>query len=179
MYFIVDNALKHAEKNKMDEIEVGQANIKVVGVGGAGNNMVGWLYEKGIKGAEIIGANTDLQHLNMINADRKILLGRGVTRGLGCGGFPEKGCESAQESLQDIKEALKGSDMAFVCAGMGGGTGTGAAPVVAQVAKDGGAIVIGTVTMPFNIERARIDKAEFGLQQLRQTSDTVIVIDNN
>ena len=161
------------------ELEVGQANIKVFGVGGAGNNMVGWLYEKGIKGAEIIGANTDKQHLDIINADRKILLGKGVTRGLGCGGFPEKGAESAQESLQEVKEALKGCDMAFICAGMGGGTGTGAAPCVAQVAKDIGAIVIGTVTMPFRIERARVDKAEFGLQQLRQACDTVIVIDNN
>ena len=161
------------------ELEVGQANIKVFGGGGAGNNMVDWLYEKGIKGAEIIGANTDKQHLDIINADRKILLGKGVTRGLGCGGFPEKGAESAQESLQEVKEALKGCDMAFVCAGMGGGTGTGAAPCVAQVAKDMGAIVIGTVTMPFRIERARVDKAEFGLQQLRQACDTVIVIDNN
>ena len=167
-----------AGKNEFG-IDVGQANIKVFGVGGAGNNMVGWLYEKGIKGAEIIGANTDKQHLDMINADRKILLGRAVTRGLGCGGFPEKGAESAQESLQEVKESLKGCDMAFVCAGMGGGTGTGAAPIVAQVAKDCGAIVIGTVTMPFKIERARVDKAEFGLQQLRQVSDTVIVIDNN
>src|SRR3989338_7505492 len=160
-------------------LEVGQANIKAFGVGGAGNNMIGWLYEKGIKGAEIIGANTDKQHLDMVNADRKILLGRGVTRGLGCGGYPEKGAEAAQESLQEVKEVLKGSDMAFVCAGMGGGTGTGGAPIVAQVAKDCGAIVIGTVTMPFKIERARVDKAEFGLQQLRQVSDTVIVIDNN
>src|SRR3989344_7611648 len=111
MYFIVDNALKHAEKNKMDEIEVGQANIKVVGVGGAGNNMVGWLYQKGIKGAEIIGANTDKQHLDMIGADRKLLIGKGVTRGLGCGGFPEKGAESAQESLSEIKESLKQAAM--------------------------------------------------------------------
>ncbi len=165
------------EKNS--DFEVGVANIKVFGVGGAGNNMIGWLYEKGIKGAEIIGANTDKQHLEIINAHKKFLLGKGVTRGLGCGGFPEKGAESAQESMQEIKEALKGCDMAFVCAGMGGGTGTGGAPIVAQVAKDTGAIVIGTVTMPFKIERARVDKAEFGLQQLRQVSDTVIVIDNN
>ncbi|MBI4441365.1 cell division protein FtsZ [Candidatus Woesearchaeota archaeon] len=156
-----------------------QANIKVIGCGGAGNNMVSWLYEKGIKGAEIIACNTDMQHLRISAADKKFLLGKNVTRGLGCGGFPEKGAESAKESLADIKAALTGSDMVFVCAGMGGGTGTGAAPVVAQVAKDAGAIVIGTVTMPFKIERARVDKAEFGLQQLRQVSDTVIVIDNN
>ncbi len=179
MDVLIKNALEHAEKQKFEGLEVGQANIKVIGVGGAGNNMVGWLYEKGVKGAEIIAANTDQQHLDMINADRKILLGRGVTRGLGCGGYPEKGAEAAQESLQEIKETLKASDMVFICAGMGGGTGTGGAPITAQVAKDAGAIVIGTVTMPFKIERARIDKAEFGLQQLRQVSDTVIVIDNN
>jgi len=178
MDFIVENALK-AENSTLEFDQTGQANIKVVGVGGAGNNMVGWLYNKGVKGAEIIAVNTDKQHLDITNSDAKFLIGKEVTRGLGCGGFPERGAEAAQESLQEIKEYLKGSDMAFVCAGMGGGTGTGAAPVVAQVAKDAGAIVIGTVTMPFNIERARVDKAEFGLQQLRQVSDTVIVIDNN
>src|SRR3989339_141606 len=158
---------------------VGQANIKVIGVGGAGNNMVGWLYKKGIKGAEIIACNTDKQHLGIIDSDRKFLIGKSVTRGLGCGGFPEKGAEAAKESMNELKESLKGADMVFVCAGMGGGTGTGAAPVVSHLAKDTGAIVIGTVTMPFKIERARVDKAEFGLQQLRQVSDTVIVIDNN
>ncbi|MBD3355185.1 cell division protein FtsZ [Candidatus Woesearchaeota archaeon] len=179
MDFIVENALNNADEKQFEDAEVGQAKIKVAGVGGAGNNMVGWLYNKGIKGAEIIAANTDQQHLNITDADSKFLIGREATKGLGCGGYPERGAEAAQESLNDIKEQLKDSDMAFVCAGMGGGTGTGAAPVVAQVAKDAGAIVIGTVTMPFNIERARVDKAEFGLQQLRQVCDTVIVIDNN
>ena len=177
MEFIVEKAL--GSMPSQDLMESCQANIKVIGCGGAGNNMVGWLYKKGIKGAEIIATNTDQQHLNITGADRKFLIGKDCTRGLGCGGFPNKGAEAAQESLTQIKEALKSSDMVFVCAGMGGGTGTGAAPVVAQVAKDTGAIVIGTVTMPFNIERARCDKAEFGLQQLRQVSDTVIVIDNN
>jgi len=164
---------------KADDMDVGQANIKVIGCGGAGNNMVNWLYNKGVRGAEILACNTDKQHLDMIEADRKFLVGRDTTRGLGCGGFPEKGKEAAQESLQEIKEAVRGADMVFVCAGMGGGTGTGVAPTVAQVARDTGAIVIGTVTMPFKIERARVDKAEFGLQELRQMSDTVIVIDNN
>lgn len=160
-------------------IQVGHANIKVIGCGGAGNNMVNWLYKKGIRGAEIIACNTDLQHLQITEADRKFLIGKEVTRGLGCGGFPERGAEAAQESLNEIKESLRGADMCFVCAGMGGGTGTGSAPIVASVAKDVGSIVIGTVTMPFKIERARVDKAEFGLQQLRNVSDTVIVIDNN
>ncbi len=178
MDFVVNNAMKQ-KTNAFEEIEVKQANIKVIGCGGAGNNMVNWLYKKGIKGAEIVACNTDQQHLNMIEADRKFLIGKDVTRGLGCGGFPERGAEAAQESINLIKDALREADMAFICAGMGGGTGTGAAPIVAQVAKDIGAIVIGTVTMPFKIERARVDKAEFGLQQLRKASDTVIVIDNN
>ena len=158
---------------------VGQANIKVIGCGGGGSNMANWLYKKGVRGAEVIAFNTDKQHLDIIEADRKILIGRDTTRGLGAGGYPEKGREAAQESAGDIKEALKNADMVFVCAGMGGGTGTGSAPIVAQMAKEGGAIVIGTVTMPFKIERARIDKAEEGLRQLRQHCDTVIVIDNN
>ena len=178
MDFLVDEAIKHSKDTSIG-FEVGQANIKVIGVGGSGNNMVGWLYKKGIQGAEIIACNTDKQHLSIIDADKKFLIGKGVTRGLGCGGFPEKGAEAAKESIPELKESLKGADMVFVCAGMGGGTGTGAAPVVAHLSKDTGAIVIGTVTMPFKIERARVDKAEFGLQQLRQVTDTVIVIDNN
>lgn len=179
MDFIVNRALEQQNNTTSDGFAVGQANIKVFGCGGAGNNMVNWLYNKGVRGAEILACNTDKQHVDMIDADRKFLIGKDTTRGLGCGGYPEKGREAAQESIQEIKEALKGSDMVFVCAGMGGGTGTGVAPVVAQTARDSGAIVIGTVTMPFKIERARVDKAEFGLQALRQVSDTVIVIDNN
>jgi cell division protein FtsZ len=175
----MDFISEEAVGTNQTEFEPGQANIKVIGVGGAGNNMVNWLYNKGVRGAEILACNTDQQHLNMIDSDRKFLLGKDITKGLGCGGFPEKGAEAAQESLQEIKEVMKGADMTFVCAGMGGGTGTGAAPIIAQVARDAGAIVIGTVTMPFKIERARVDKAEFGLQQLRKVSDTVIVIDNN
>jgi len=178
MDFIVKEAVKNHQEVDYNNL-VGQANIKVFGVGGGGSNMVSWLYKKGIKGAEIVAANTDQQHLNITGSDKKILIGKDLTRGLGCGGFPNKGAEAARESLQEIKDVLKGTDMVFVCAGMGGGTGTGAAPVIAQAAKESGSIVIGTVTMPFNIERARIDKAEFGLQQLRQVSDTVIVIDNN
>lgn len=161
------------------ELEIGQANIKVIGLGGAGNNVVTWLYKKGIKGAEIVAANTDQQHLNISQADHKFILGKTLTKGLGAGGYPQVGAEAAQESMTDLKMALKGSDMVFVCAGLGGGTGTGSAPVVAQLAKDLGAIVIGAVTMPFNIERARIEKAEFALELLRKSTDTVVVIDNN
>src|SRR3989338_4459109 len=178
MDFVIESALKQGVIAQNEDL-VGHANIKVIGCGGGGSNMVSWLYKKGIRGAEIIACNTDKQHLEITEADKRFLIGKELTRGLGCGGFPDKGAKAAQETIQEIKEVLKGSDMVFVCAGMGGGTGTGSAPVVAQTAKDAGAIVIGTVTMPFRIERARIDKAEFGLQQLRQNSDTVIVIDNN
>ncbi|MFC1730491.1 cell division protein FtsZ [candidate division KSB1 bacterium] len=179
MDFVVQDAIKAQEEQEQPEFEVSQANIKVIGVGGAGNNMVSWLYKKGISGAEVIAVNTDAQHLSITKADKRMMLGQELTRGLGCGGFPQKGAEAAKESLQVLRDSLKGSDMVFVCSGLGGGTGTGAAPVVAKIAKDMGSIVIGTVTMPFKIERARIDKAEFGLSQLREVSDTVIVIDNN
>ena len=177
MEFIVQNATTQTEEQP--ELQIGHANIKVIGVGGAGGNMVSWLYKKGIKGAQIIACNTDKQHLDITQADKKFLLGAECTKGLGAGGYPSKGADAAQESHMQLKESLRGTDMVFICAGMGGGTGTGASPVVASIAKEMGAIVIGTVTMPFDIERARIDKAEFGLQQLRQSSDTVVVIDNN
>ncbi len=178
MKHIMDSVMTNQFSNQT-EATVGQANMKVIGVGGAGSNMVSWLYKKGIKGAEIIACNTDKQHLDMTEADHKFLIGVGVTRGLGCGGYPVKGAQAAQETATKIKEALNKTDIAFVCAGMGGGTGTGASPFIAKTARDVGSIVIGTVTMPFKIERARIDKAEFGLEQLRENCDTVIVIDNN
>ncbi len=180
MEFLVKNAMEMQKQIKTDDdLLVGQANIKVMGCGGAGSNMVNWLYKKGIQGAEIAALNTDKQHLDMMEVPKKILIGRSLTKGLGCGGFPERGREAAKENIHEIREFLQGTDMVFVTAGMGGGTGTGAAPVVAQIARDMGSIVIGTVTMPFDIERARVDKAEFGLSQLRDVSDTVIVIDNN
>jgi cell division protein FtsZ len=180
MEFVVQNALKNSENMKTNfEGIVGQATIKVVGCGGAGNNMMDWLYKKGISGAEIIACNTDKQHLDFREADKKILVGRDLTRGLGTGGVPEIGADAAREQIHELKEAIRGSDMVFIGGGMGGGSGTGIMPVLAQAAKDMGAIVIGVVTMPFTIEKARIDKAEWGLKQLRQVSDTVIVIDNN
>ncbi len=173
---LIQDALKNAPA--IDN-KVGEANIRVIGCGGGGNNMVSWLHKKGLKGAKIYAINTDKQHLDITNCDGNLLIGTELTRGLGCGGFPERGREAAKESIHDLKNFMKESDMVFVCAGLGGGTGTGSAPVVAQLAKETGSIVIGTVTMPFEIERARVDKAEFGLQQLREACDTVIVIDNN
>src|SRR3989338_2911012 len=179
MDFLVQNALQNMNTQTQPTQTVGQANIKAVGCGCGGTNVTNWLYKKGVQGAEILAMNTDKQHLDLVEADKKLLIGRSLTRGLGCGGFPQKGYEGAKEQMSEIKQMMRGSDMVFITAGMGGGTGTGCAPVVAKIAKEEGAIVIGSVTMPFNIERARIEKAEYGLQQLRDICDTVIVIDNN
>ncbi len=173
----IDNATSHSIN--FDELKAGKANIKVVGCGGMGCNAVTWLFNKGINGATIYGMNTDALHLSVTKADEKLLVGKELTRGLGCGGKPQKGREAAKESLSDIKKAVSGADMVFVIAGEGGGTGTGMAPVVAQLAKESGAVVIGVVTMPFEAEKARIDKAEFGLQELREVTDTTIVLDNS
>lgn len=173
----IDGANKYGIN--FDELKAGKATIKVVGVGGAGCNAITWLYNKGITGASIYAANTDALHLSVSKADEKILIGKELTRGLGCGGYPERGREAAKEAIVELKKAISSADMCFIVAGEGGGTGTGAAPIVAQLAKEIGAVTIGVVTMPFETERARIDKAEFGLQQLREVTDTVIVIDNN
>jgi cell division protein FtsZ len=162
-----------------DGLKAGKANIKVFGVGGAGCNAVTWLFNKGINGATIYAANTDALHLSITKADDKILIGKELTRGLGAGGKAETGREAAKESVSDLKKAVSGADMIFIIGGEGGGTGTGAMPVVAQLSRETGAVVIGVVTMPFECEKARIDKAEFGLQELREYVDTAIVIDNN
>ena len=172
----IDNANAHSIN--FDELRAGKANIKVFGCGGMGCNAVTWLFNKGINGATIYGMNTDALHLSVTKADEKLLIGKELTRGLGCGGKPQRGREAAKESLSDLKKAVSGADMVFVIAGEGGGTGTGAVPVVAQLAKESGAVVIGVVTMPFEAEKARIDKAEFGLQELREVTDTCIVLDN-
>ena len=174
-------AIENSSTNSInfDELRAGKASIKVFGVGGMGSNAVTWLFNKGINGATIYAANTDALHLSVTKADDKILIGKELTRGLGAGGAPNRGREAAKESLAEIKKAVGGADMVFVIAGEGGGTGTGAAPIIAQLAKETGAVVIGVVTMPFESEKARIDKAEFGLQELREVTDTSIVIDNN
>jgi cell division protein FtsZ len=179
MDLLVESALRASKENAADDVLFNQALIKVIGVGGGGNNMASWLYKKGVKGAEVVIANTDQVQLNARNADKKVLLGRETTRGLGAGGFPEKGKQAAEESAREMKDSLRGADLVFICAGLGGGTGTGAAPVVARLAKETDAIVISTVTMPFKTERKRVENAELGLQELRSYSDTVIVIDNN
>src|SRR3989338_1507797 len=164
--------------DEVASFHVEQARIMVVGAGGGGCNTVNRLTEMGIAGANTIAANTDAKHLAVTKAGKRILLGRELTRGMGAGGFPEVGKKAAEESKNDIREALQGCDLLFLTCGLGGGTGTGAAPVVAYLAKEMGAIVIAAVTLPFKIEGARIIKAEEGLAKLREVCDTVIVIEN-
>ena len=160
-------------------IDVKSARIVIVGAGGAGNNMVTRLTDLGIKGATTVAVNTDAKHLSISRADKKILLGRDITRGLGAGGFPEVGRKAAEESERELKKVLEGADMVYALGGLGGGTGTGTLPVISKLAKENGAISIACATMPFRIEGARIRKAEDGLFQLRQVADTVIVIEND
>ncbi len=153
--------------------------IAVVGAGGQGSNLVNRLYTNGIKSADTIAMNTDLGHLNMIKAHKKILLGKDITRGLGAGGFPEVAAKCAEVSRGEIEAALQGYDLVFICAGMGGGTGTGSAPVIAKSAREMGATVIATVTFPFALERSRKQKAEWGLEQLNKQADCTIVVEND
>ncbi len=154
--------------------------IKVVGVGGAGNNTITRMSEVGIRGAELIALNTDAQDLLCTVGDKKILLGRELTGGLGAGSDPSVGREAAKETEQTIKAALAGADMVFITCGLGGGTGTGSAPVVAEIAKKLGALTVGVVTLPFSIEgRQRMENAMEGLEALEDVADTLIVIPND
>ncbi len=175
---LVRDATKRPIKTPVQYSKPG-ARIMVAGIGGGGNNTINRLVQIGIQGAECIAVNTDQQHLDHVQAHKKMLIGKTITRGLGTGGFPELGAAAAEESRQDLTNLLRGVDLLFIAAGLGGGTGTGAAPVIAEIAKQNGAIVVCTVTTPFTIEGARIDKAHRGLQRLRRYADTVIVIDNN
>ncbi|MEM0094522.1 MAG: cell division protein FtsZ [Candidatus Micrarchaeaceae archaeon] len=154
--------------------------IAVVGVGGQGSNLVTRLFNSGMQSAEIIAMNTDLAHLNKVTrAHKKILLGKEITNGLGAGGYPEVAAKCADASRAEIEKALEGYDLVFLCAGMGGGTGTGATPIVARIAKEQGSTVIGAVTYPFALERSRKQKADWGIEMLSREVDTLIPIEND
>lgn len=158
----------------------GTATIKVIGVGGAGNNAINRMIESGIKGVEFIAINTDRQALQLSKASSKIQIGEKLTRGLGAGANPEIGMQAAEESKAEIAEMLRGADMVFVTAGMGGGTGTGAAPIVAAAAKELGILTIGVVTKPFTFEgKKRLSQAERGIESLKSKVDTLVVIPND
>ncbi|MDY2985650.1 cell division protein FtsZ [Synergistes jonesii] len=154
--------------------------IKVIGVGGAGNNALNHIIRGGVGGVEFIAANTDIAHLELSEASTRIILGRELTKGLGAGSDPEIGCKSAMESREELRAAVEGADMVFVAAGMGGGTGTGGAPVIASIAKEAGALVVAVVTLPFTFEgRRRIKQADYGIGQLRDKVDALIIIPND
>lgn len=180
MEAIVRNAITIEPKTKAHPKLIEGPRIIVMGTGGAGNNTLNRMARLGVSGAELIAVNTDKQHLTLIHDSvKKLLIGQSVTRGLGAGGYPEIGAKAAEVSRASLSQALDGTDMLFLTAGMGGGTGTGTAPIIADIAKEQGAIVIAMVTYPFRLERARLTKADDGIQKLRKVADTVIIIDNN
>ncbi|SFE49660.1 cell division protein FtsZ [Peptostreptococcaceae bacterium pGA-8] len=156
------------------------AVIKVIGVGGGGCNAVNRMMESNLKGVHFVGVNTDRQALNKCTADTKIQIGEKLTRGLGAGGNPEVGQRSAEETLDDIANIIEGSDMVFITAGMGGGTGTGAAPIIAKTAKDMGILTVGVVTKPFKFEgKKRMDQAELGIGFLKKYVDSLVIVPND
>ena len=162
------------------EEQTGAAKIKVIGVGGGGNNAVNVMINSGVRGVEYVAVNTDKQALESSKADHILQIGEKLTKGLGAGANPDKGKKAAEESADEIKKELEGTDMVFITAGMGGGTGTGAAPVVAQIAKSVGALTVAVVTKPFSFEgRVRMNKAEEGIAELRKNVDTLITIPND
>ncbi len=181
MDFLLEKAMENTrnERRHIPTQEVGQARITVVGSGGAGNNTINRLYNIGISGAQLVAVNTDRQHLEVIEADKKMLIGTELTKGLGAGGYPEIGEQAALEAKPELRSILEGSDLVFLTGGLGGGTGTGSLPVIAEVAKQTGAVVVGAVTMPFKVERARIGKAKEALLKLKKAADSVVVVDNN
>ena len=172
--------LREVDKELEELLKKQSAKIKVVGIGGGGNNSLNRMREIGIKGGELIAINTDAQDLLYTNADVKILIGKELTQGLGAGSNPKMGEEAAKESEMEIRKKLSGSDMIFITCGLGGGTGTGAAPFIAGLAKKQGALTIGVVTLPFTIEgKKRIENAMNGLEKLEAVVDTLIVIPND
>ncbi|MFH0835685.1 MAG: cell division protein FtsZ [Candidatus Micrarchaeota archaeon] len=182
MESIINSAVNSSRNTEQvhgrDDFE--EIKIAVIGVGGSGNNTVNRLQRLNVKGADLIGVNTDRQHLSILDpAIKKVLIGKSITKGLGAGGYPEVGQKCAEVDRETLTALLSGAHLVFVCAGMGGGTGTGAAPVISEIAKEQGAIVVAMVTYPFALERARVQKADAGLDRLREVADSVIILDNN
>ncbi len=172
--------MRTGSKKSLGAEEIELPRIVVVGTGGAGCNTINRLARMNIKGADLIAVNTDRQHLTMISDQaKKILIGASITRGLGAGGYPEIGAKAADASRDALEKILDRTDLMFLSAGMGGGTGTGSAPIIANIGRKLGGIVISIVTYPFALERARLEKADQGLDALKTEADTIIVIDNN
>ncbi len=192
MKSVVEKAVKRARKESKKSARLSEdeeierflkeavPTIKVVGTGGAGCNTINRLNEMGIYGAELIAINTDAQHLLHTRADRKVLIGKRTTKGLGAGSNPDLGEQAAREDMEDIRKALEGADLVFITAGLGGGTGSGSAPIIAEIAKDIGALAVAIVTLPFTAEgRVRLENAVKSLSKLIKETDTIIIIPND
>ncbi len=183
MEFLYKKARENTQNENSSRIqtqsEFGEAKILVIGAGGGGNNTINRLSSLGVQGAQLVAVNTDKQQLERTKADKKVLIGYENTRGLGAGGYPEIGRQAALDAKTVLKDLLSDTDLVFVTAGLGGGTGTGSLPIIADIAKESGSVVVGAVTMPFKIERARIPKARESLIKLKDAADSVVVIDNN
>ena len=167
------------ESEKIEAVmRMARPNVTVIGVGGAGSNIVSWIKQRGIAGGKLIAANTDAAHLSITKADRRILIGEKSMHGQGAGGYPERGEMAARESIEEMRKEVARSNIVFICAGLGGGTGTGAAAYLARELRDASRLVIGVVTLPFAVESYRYNNAKKGLERLREYCDTVVAIDN-
>jgi cell division protein FtsZ len=168
------------DQERIEEIaRMSRPQVSVVGLGGAGCNIVSWIKQRGVVGGRLLAMNTDANHLSICKADRRILIGEKTTHGLGCGGYPEKGELALKESLEEVSKEIAGASIIFLVAGLGGGTGTGASCALAEELKNKGSLIVGVVTIPFAIERVRMETARKGIDRLRKSCDTVVTIDNN
>lgn len=168
------------EQEKIDEIaRLAMPTVTVCGVGGAGCNIVTWMKDRGVSGSKLVSINTDANHLRISKADKRILIGEKITKGLGCGGYPEKGELALQENVEQVLKEVSGANIIFLLAGLGGGTGTGAIVALADRLKNMGSMIVGVVTIPFKIESVRRKNAQKGLDRLLRSCDTVVVLDNN
>jgi len=174
-----DSSMDFLESERIEAaMRMARPNVAVVGLGGAGSNIVSWIKQRGVAGGKLIAANTDAAHLGITKADRRLLIGEKLTHGTGCGGYPERGERAAMESMSELRKEVNGSNITFLCAGLGGGTGTGAITALSRELKGNGGLVIGVVTLPFSIESYRYENAKKALIRLREYCDTVVAIDN-
>ncbi len=177
---IAEQAMLAVEQERLEEAaRLVRPAVSVVGIGGAGCNVLSWIKERGMVGGRLLAMNTDANHLSISKADRRILIGEKACGGLGCGGYPEKGEAALRESLEKVEKEFSGSSIVFLVAGLGGGTGTGASCVLAEELRDRVPLLIGVVTIPFDVERVRLDTARKGIQRLKKSCDSIVVIDNN
>lgn len=175
-----ENYQVQPEQEKIEEYaRLAKPTVSVIGLGGAGSNIVSWIKERGMVGGRLLAVNTDANHLAITKADKRILIGERTTRGLGCGGYMEKGEESFRESKEAVLKELEDSRIVFLVAGLGGGTGTGVSCALSETLKGRVPLLVGVITLPFAVERVRMETARKGIKRLRETCDTVVVIDNN